>query len=156
MAQIAAALADDAGLQLRQFAQQDRHETVQEVLRVVGWNAEADLAGKLAPVERGQGRVVEAQQLLGVTEQGFTSVGEPDSLVAALQQPQAELLLEPLELHADRSLGAKHGDGGLLQPAFPDDDAECAQQFEIEQGIHAASGFVRNGPEGNARLRGTG
>lgn len=77
-----------------------------------------DLSVQRLLAQRPQGFMVQPQQPIGVAEQPLTRSGQADPLIAALQQPFAQLLFQPLDLHADRPLGAKQPRRHALETAY--------------------------------------
>jgi len=77
-----------------------------------------DLSVQRLLAQRPQGFKVQLQQPIGVAEQPLTRSGQAHPLIAALQQPFAQLLFQPLDLHADRPLGAKQPRRHALETAY--------------------------------------
>jgi hypothetical protein len=85
----------------------------------------ADLLGRLGqPVEAAQ-RLAD----LGIEQQRLGGRFQPPA--GALEQGEADLVLEPRDLRADRRLRQAHGGGRSGDRAEIDHGAECLQQAHI-------------------------
>ena len=122
----------DAGMALREAGQDAR----QEGAGIVVGRADGHLAGQRVAVERGQRLDMGVQDVPGMGQQGLAVAGQPDRAPGAREQLAAEQLLQPLDLHADRRLGAvdpvrRGGEAAGLR-----DRDEAAQQLGLQGGEH--------------------
>ncbi|EYD75034.1 hypothetical protein Rumeso_03362 [Rubellimicrobium mesophilum DSM 19309] len=119
-----------------------QHRRQQEGGVVLG-DAQAHQPGLFGSAQARQGLVGQAQEPARVEEKLLAGRVGPERPAVAVEQRPADLLLEPLHLHAHRRLAAPDA-GGRVQdaPAFHDGD-EAAEQGEVERFRHDLSARLR-------------
>ena len=104
-------------------------------------------------VEGAAGLLALAEDAIAVTQQQVTGLGELGLAPAPVKQRHIELLLEILDLQADRRLGHVKAVGRLLEAALAGDRPQDAQLIEGEGQIGHRSGEPGSPEGGEADVR---
>ncbi len=108
----------------------------QEPGGVVIGRADFHQAGDFRLRDRGQGLVVQIENAPGIFDQRLAFARQAGAAAVALEQRLADGLLEPLDLHAHRRLGAVHLGRRTGKTAGFRDRHKRAQQRCFEVHIH--------------------
>ena len=100
--------------------------------------ADADREAALLGRERADRRLMRGDQIARGGQEDVAVGREPHEARRAVDQAAAELLLEPLDLQADRRLRRVHRLGGAGEALEVGDQDEGLDGFEVEGGHGAA------------------
>jgi hypothetical protein len=124
-------------VQRRVAGLESQHDAGHQLGREVLGDAQPQPAQKRGLGQRTHAFVVQAQHLVGVSQQLFAARCERHCTFAAFKERKAQALLQVLDLHAHRRLGAADTLGRTCEVALLGHGGKAAQGVDIQ--VHAQS-----------------